>query len=445
MRQYYDNDATNQNDNYEHYIMNELNLNSNEFIYNTDANDPIQSPSCDYSTVNQFKEQTMDNSDDFLFMHMNIRSLNKNFDNLKLLLDNPHNTPCSVIALTETWLSHNSSSNNDLPGFNLVVNSRQNKTGGGVCLYILKKYDYIIHEQLNIMNDTVESLFIEIIIPDSKNIFIGVIYRPPNSNINDFVLYLQGLLHDPVFINKDSYLAGDFNVDLMKCNSCNHSQDFIELFMSASFLPLISKPTRVTEQTATLIDNIFCNVFPLPESKIILSDISDHYPIFMHAPIKYSKKGQYFRRKITDDNLRRFQQSLNDTDWSYIYKTQDINLSFDYFMDIINLKLNDYIPIQKNTNDYKKTPRLPWISKSLLRSINRKNNLFYRYKSKPSERSKFKYVTYKNTLTKILRIEKKNYYTNQLNLYKHDIKGSSTHLQNIVGGLEKKCAHCHLK
>ena len=101
VRQLHDKDGTNQNDNYELYIMNELNSNSNEFMYNTDSNDPIQSPSCDYLTVNQFKQHAMDNSDDFFIdAYMNIRSLNKNVDNLKLLLDNPQNTPCSVIALT---------------------------------------------------------------------------------------------------------------------------------------------------------------------------------------------------------------------------------------------------------------------------------------------------------------------------------------------------------
>ena len=172
--------------------------------------------------------------------------------------------------------------------------------------------------------------------------------------MDDFKLYLQDLLHDPILTNKDSYLTGDFNVDLMKCKNCNNSQDFIELFMSATFLPLISKPTHVTEQTSTLIDNLFCYVFPLPESRIILSDISDHYPISMHVPIKCSKKGHYFRRKITDDNLRRLQQGLNEVDWSYIYDTEDINLGFDYFMDVINSKMNEYIPLHKYTNDYNK-------------------------------------------------------------------------------------------
>ena len=103
---------------------------------------------------------------------------------------------------------------------------------------------------------------------------------------------------------------GDFNVDLMKCNSQNTSQEFVETLMSASFLPLISKPTPVANQSATLIDN--CNILPLPESGIILSDISDHYPIFAQISIKLTTKENFFqkRRKITPENLTTLKNSL---------------------------------------------------------------------------------------------------------------------------------------
>ena len=77
-----------------------------------------------------------------------------------------------------------------MPEFDLVVNSRQDRIGGGVGIYISKKYDHLIHERLNCMNNVVESLFTELIIPNSKNILIGVIYRPPNSNLNDFMSYI---------------------------------------------------------------------------------------------------------------------------------------------------------------------------------------------------------------------------------------------------------------
>ena len=154
--------------------------------------------------------------------------------------------------------------------------------------------------------------------------------------------------------------------------------------MSASFLPLISKPTRVANQSATLIDNIFCNILPLPESGIILSDISDHYPIFAQIPIKLTTKQKIFqkRRKTTPENLTTLKNSLAEIDWSFL-NTSDINLSYENFIKTINTEIDNHIPLCNIKNNYKRTPRLPWITKSLLRSINRKNNLFYKYRSNP--------------------------------------------------------------
>ena len=179
--------------------------------------------------------------------------------------------------------------------------------------------------------------------------------------------------------------------------------------MSASFLPLISKPTRVAGQSATLIDNIICNFIPIPESGIILSDISDHYPIFAKIPLKRTSKNYYLskkRRKLTAENVT----ILQEIDWSFVYSTQNVDLSFEYFMNTINSELDTHIPMRRVKDNYKRIPKLPWISKSLLRSINRKNNLFYKWKTKPTEQNRQTFASYKNTLTKIMRIQNKNYF-----------------------------------
>ena len=48
-------------------------------------------------------------------------------------------------------------------------------------------------------------------------------------------------------------------------------------------VPCITKPTRVTKSSATLIDNIFVplNLVPNMSSYIIIEDMSDHLPIVM--------------------------------------------------------------------------------------------------------------------------------------------------------------------
>ena len=94
-------------------------------------------------------------------------------------------------------------------------------------------------------------------------------------------------------------------------------------------------------------------------------------------------------------------------------------------MNIFNNQLDYHIPkVKDKQTNYNKSPRLPWISKALLRSINRKNNLYYNFKIKGTEQAKARYTRYKNTLTKTIRLAKKKYFSNQLTLYKHDIQNT---------------------
>jgi hypothetical protein len=49
------------------------------------------------------------------------------------------------------------------------------------------------------------------------------------------------------------------NIDLLQSETCDIANRFSEQLFTSSFYPIITKPTRITEHTATLIDNIFTN------------------------------------------------------------------------------------------------------------------------------------------------------------------------------------------
>ena len=59
--------------------------------------------------------------------------------------------------------------------------------------------------------------------------------------------------------NKSMFLCGDFNLDLLKYNNNLPTKRFMAMMFSLGMFPLISKPSRITDVSATLIDNIFTN------------------------------------------------------------------------------------------------------------------------------------------------------------------------------------------
>lgn len=74
---------------------------------------------------------------------------------------------------------------------------------------------------------------------------------------------------------------GYFNIELLKLDLNDNSNSFINLIFSSSFYPTISKPTRITESTATLIDNIFSNTLEEEcKTGLLLTDLSDDLPVF---------------------------------------------------------------------------------------------------------------------------------------------------------------------
>ena len=65
--------------------------------------------------------------------------------------------------------------------------NRPNKKGGGVGFYVYKQLKFKSRNDLTKnLEDIIETKFIEITNNNGKNIIIGVIYRPPNSNFDQF-------------------------------------------------------------------------------------------------------------------------------------------------------------------------------------------------------------------------------------------------------------------
>ena len=95
----------------------------------------------------------------------------------------------------------------------------------------------------------------------------------------------------------DAYILGDMNIDLLKHHTHQQTGGYLDMLNSHDLLPVITKPTRITNHTATLIDHIYTNTVNSLVSGILTIDISDHLPVFCMVDIKLKKQNHqmYFR------------------------------------------------------------------------------------------------------------------------------------------------------
>ena len=192
--------------------------------------------------------------------HVNTRSLSKNFDQLKNVLSAVE-TKFDVMGITETkqQVEKGFITNVDLDGY-CVYTQPSNSNAGGVGLYVNNKLDHLERNDLGKLDDDFESIWTEIKNKKGKNFLYGCLYRHPNADTAKFMEYIESTLTK---IDKNKYavfLMGDFNIGLLKYESHNYTNDFINSLVSHSFLPYILQPTRVTDHASTIIDNIFSNI-----------------------------------------------------------------------------------------------------------------------------------------------------------------------------------------
>ena len=122
----------------------------------------------------------------------------------------------------------------------------------------IRIYNYNVIEQ-NI--NSFEAVWVEIKNKKAKNVLCGCVYLHPNSDTEDFNNYISKCLTIVNKEKKECYVSGDFNIDLLKYETINKHTEFLNTITSLGFLPHILQPTRITESSSTIIDNIYGNNF----------------------------------------------------------------------------------------------------------------------------------------------------------------------------------------
>ena len=149
--------------------------------------------------------------------HINIRSLKSNLSHFDYYLTNLKFN-FALICVSETWLTEDNCNLYQLEDYRLVEQHRVNKTGGGVGIFVRKEICFSQRKNLQFQEDYIETIFIEIdksVFSTKSNVLIGNVYRPPNSDIKQFLDKYGQIMEMVHRENKLCYILGDFNLDLL--------------------------------------------------------------------------------------------------------------------------------------------------------------------------------------------------------------------------------------
>ena len=220
----------------------------------------------------------------------------------------------------------------------------------------------------------------------------------------------------------------DSNINLLKLNHCNLSQNYIETLHNNGFLQLVRKATRIQGENFSLIDHICIkNEPPNVRTGTIISDLSDHFINYIsfsaEKNTKVSKtKGYFFDRQINKNSKEKFREVLNNIQWNNVTCQDDVNVAYDEFWNTFSSLYDLYLPMTKiklNRNIHKING---FMTKGLLISRCTKNTLYKRYLLEPSTPNKSIYLNYRNIYNKLIRHSKKEYFADNLHKNKKNPK-----------------------
>ena len=206
---------------------------------------------------------------------INVRSLEKNHERMEDFL---RTTGPTVVCIQEVW-QHNRA----FPGYKMVKRLRKNKRGGGVAILVREDIDF--EEKAGGITPNIEHITIKI-----EGIgTITNIYLPPANITRTSIDTIKQMVNP----KETTYILGDFNINFMddrpdQSDAC--PMEWIhEMNAEKRLFPLILNPTRITQKTATLIDNILTNEKRNICTGVIATHVADHLCPFVVIKDKEKK------------------------------------------------------------------------------------------------------------------------------------------------------------
>lgn len=368
--------------------------------------------------------------DSFIVLHINICRLPAKFEKLSFLLSEllSLGLEVSAILLCETFLNSGNSMYFQLPGYRFYETHRTNQDGGGVGIYVLERYQVKLRRDLSHFTQNVcESLFCEIQLR-GKKVLLGEIYRPPSSLPSIFLDKLESILVKVNALSCAKIIGTDQNIDFLKIREGSNAipSRLLDLMLTHGLIPSIVKPTRVTDVSHSLIDNLYVSndLHPITRANVLLTDISDHFPCInyfdLHPTTVTNLSFEY--RQYPDDCFLHVSRDMNNHDWVEV-SDGGVDNSFEFFTRVLQESMNLHCPLKSVSISGGRVFREKWVNPGLMKESREVQKLYRQVYRLDRAGEPFKeYIRRRNNFNKEKRRCKQRYYTDLLNKSRGDAK-----------------------
>ena len=169
------------------------------------------------------------NTNNVKIAHLNVRSL-KCRDHFLLVKETILSNKFDVFTISESWLDASVSDLEiEVPGYDIYRVDRSNKTGGGICAYVLNTYRTELMGDISDISTTgFHHLWLKIQVRNLKSIIICTVYRPPDTPLTCWENDLTTTLIYALSLDKPVYIMGDLNCNLLS-TECRESKSLTSL------------------------------------------------------------------------------------------------------------------------------------------------------------------------------------------------------------------------
>lgn len=376
-------------------------------------------------------------SNSITLIHMNIRSLRKNFipliAQIKHIMQKTH-----LLILTETNISDDESRFYGIEGFSATFINRQGR-GGGIAVYVNENINY---NCIPLNTNSCEAVKIEVTI-NQKTVTIIPVYRPPNQNINMFLSELE----QEISTNSKTQnlvVVGDMNINIQKPNVSTTTR-YLNMLSSYGLQCMVAETTRenTNNNTSSCIDHLFIRCKQSKsqaQAAIITTTISDHYTIIgcigeeqkrnnVNSNVCQGAGNAEINEKINNASVNML---IRTTDWNeVINQSNNTDELFDRTCRIFH---HIYEKSAAQTKRNRKRNPYPWLSEYLVKCCNIRDKLYKKLaKNRSNDALQVAYKKFNNVLNKKLIKAKNDYNMQQFIINRNNVRETWQLVNTIIG------------